>query len=85
MIPCEVCNTPVPRSKNSVVCSERCKEIRSKAFDIVNKYSPTNGCDNCWGDLYQGCTDKCKEEFRISGEHTQDLWELIRLIIVKEK
>jgi len=82
-IKCEICGkTPM---KNSVICSEKCKAVRLRIMEIGNKYFPTYGCDNCWGDLHEGCTEQCKKEFRESGEFGKDLWSIIRLIFPKEK
>jgi predicted nucleic acid-binding Zn ribbon protein len=81
--PCDVCFTPVPREKNSIVCSDECQNVRLKIFELERKYTPTNGCDNCWGDLYQGCTEQCKREFREALEFGKDLWSLVRTIYPK--
>lgn len=78
---CEICGKPV--KKNSVVCSERCQWVRLKKFELSNKYFPTKGCANCWGDLHQGCTAECVEEFRKAHEFSKDLWSLIRIIYPK--
>lgn len=77
---CEICKIEVPNEKNSVVCSEKCKAVRQKLFDLGNKYFPTHGCDNCWGDLHQGCSTQCQKEFRESLEFGQDLYSIIKLI-----
>jgi len=53
-------------------------------LDLGNKYFPTHGCDNCWGDLHVGCTEQCQKEFREHGEFMMDLWSLIRLIFPRE-
>ena len=78
---CDVCNNK--STENSVVCSDACQEIRLKMFKIGDKYAPTHGCDNCWGDLHQGCSSKCKEEFRLGRELSTDLWELVHLVTKK--
>jgi len=80
MLNCEICKKEIPREKNSVVCSEQCKNVRQKLFDIGTKYFPTHGCDNCWGDLHHGCSEQCKNEFGESIKFGQDLWSIIRLI-----
>jgi len=77
---CEICQKDVPKEKNSVVCSDKCLAIRQKLFDLDKKYFPTHGCDNCWGDLHQGCSAQCRKEFRESLEFGKDLWSIIRLI-----
>jgi len=77
---CEICNSEIPKDKNSVVCSEICSSIRTKMIKIKRKYFPTNGCQNCWGDLHQGCSEQCKKEFREASIFNKDLWSLIRLI-----
>jgi hypothetical protein len=78
---CEVCKKELEKEKNSVVCSEHCKAVRQFIFDLNNKYFPTHGCDNCWGDLHSGCTEQCKKEFRESLEFGTDLWKLARIIL----
>jgi len=75
---CVVCGKP--SMKNVIVCSDNCQNISSKLFELNDKYFPTNGCDNCWGDLHNGCSDKCKEERKKSSEFGIDLWLIIRLI-----
>ncbi len=46
----------------------KAKEYLNKSLiKFAAKYAPTNGCDNCWGDLHIGCTDQCIEEFRKAG------------------
>ena len=80
---CEICHTEVDKEKNSVVCSDKCLEIRSKIFELIDKYFPTNGCDNCWGDLHGVCTEQCQKEFRESLEFGKDLWSLINIIYPK--
>lgn len=81
---CEICNIEIPKEKNSVVCSDKCQEIRLLIFKIGDKYFPTNGCDNCWGDLHQGCSEQCRKEFRESLKFGQDLWSIIHLIYPKD-
>jgi len=80
---CVVCGKPA--LKNSIVCSDHCQRVRLRLFKLGDKYFPTNGCENCWGDLHQGCTDECKEEFRKSGEFMGDLWSLVKLILPSKK
>ena len=75
---CQVCKKNEAR-KNSVICSDNCQNIRLEVYRLLDKYTPTNGCDNCWGDLHQGCTEKCKEEFKKMGIFANELWELIKL------
>ena len=48
---CVICKKEIDAKRNSVVCDEKCKNIRLKLLNLVTKYFPTNGCDNCWGDL----------------------------------
>jgi hypothetical protein len=75
---CDVCGKP--SLKNSIVCSDNCQNVRLKLFELEHKYTPTNGCDNCWGDLHQGCSDKCNREFSEALKFGKDLWSLIRVI-----
>jgi len=82
---CEICKNEVAKEKNSVVCSVKCVAIRKRLFEIGDKYFHTNGCENCWGDLHQGCTKQCKGEFRSSLEFGKDLWSIIRLIYPTEE
>ena len=79
---CEVCGKEA--KENLVVCSDRCEIIRIKIHEIVDDYFPTNGCDACWGDLTQGCTDQCKNEFVLARKFSLELWELIHFIMGKE-
>ena len=79
---CQVCEKK-EAMKNSIVCSEHCKAVRQMIFDLDTKYFPTNGCDNCWGDLHQGCSAQCKKEFRESLAFGKDLWKLYRFIVSK--
>jgi len=76
-IKCEICEKPA--LKNSVICSNKCSKIRLKRLEIMDKYAHPNGCENCWGDLHQGCAVQCQREFQRYGELGQDLWELIKL------
>jgi hypothetical protein len=33
------------------------------SYCIARKFIGTpKGCDNCWGDLYQGCSEECKRD-----------------------
>lgn len=75
---CQVCkiNEAEP---NSIVCGDRCNKTRLEIIRLSDKYTPTNGCDNCWGDLYQGCTEKCKEEVRIAHKFVNELYSLVRI------
>ena len=76
---CEICGKPP--MKNSIVCSEKCQEVRLKRHEILNKYTPTHGCDNCRSDAHVGCTEECEAEFRKMGELSDDLWKLIGLVV----
>lgn len=76
---CEICRKEV-KIHNSVVCGGKCIQIRQRLFDLEKKYFPTNGCDNCWGDLHQGCTEQCRKERGDSYKFGKDLWDLIHLI-----
>ena len=80
-IKCEVCNKPA--LKNKVICSDHCAKIRLKLFELDDKYFPTHGCDNCLGDLREGCTDRCRREFEESRKFGKDLWSLVNLILKK--
>jgi hypothetical protein len=76
---CIICGKEV-KINNSIVCCDKCGTIYNKIIEIQNKYFPCHGCENCLGDLHQGCTEECKTEFdnyRIFGT---DLWNLIHLI-----
>ena len=74
---CQVCKTR-EAEPNSTVCGDVCNNARLGIIKLSNKYTPTNGCDNCWGDLHQGCTDKCKDEFRKSSEFVRELYHHVR-------
>lgn len=81
---CEICQKEV-KLKNSVICSDKCKNIRLKVIRIGNKLFPTPGCESCLGDLHQSCTDKCNKEFRESMNCFKELWSLIRLVYPKKE
>ena len=80
---CELCNKEA--LKNKVICSEHCQEVRLKLFALGDKYTPTHGCDNCWGDLGGNCTEECNKEFKKLGELMGDLWSLVHLVTNKKK
>lgn len=69
----------------SILCGGKCSRIRLELFRLIDKYKPTNGCDNCLGDLHVGCTDKCKREFIESTELTADLYNLVRIVLDDNK
>lgn len=77
---CEICQKKVPKEKNSIVCSDKCNAVRKRIFEIGKKYFPTHGCDNCLEDLYSGCTEQCRKEFRGARLFAIDLWSIIHLI-----
>jgi len=76
---CKVCKINEAET-GSIVCSDECNEKRLTIIELSNIFTPTNGCDNCWGDLGQGCTEECKKEFRVSGEFIKALYSLVRNI-----
>ena len=76
---CVVCEKPA--LENLVVCSEHCQKIRLRILKLIDKYFPTPGCENCRGDLHQGCTEKCQKEFSEMGKFAKDLWFLVSLIL----
>ena len=76
---CVVCEKEA--LKNKIICSEQCSEIRLKVFNLMDKYFPTNGCDNCWGDLGGRCSDECHKEFSNARKFGQDLWNLVILTL----
>jgi len=75
---CVVCKKEYEKN-GSIVCSENCQNIRLEINRLLDKYTPTNGCENCWGDLHQGCTVECKLEFKKARDFAVELYELIRL------
>ena len=75
---CDVCDKE--RAKNLCICSDNCAKIRRMIFDLTEDYFPTNGCDNCWGDLNQGCSEQCKKEFSESLKFGTKLWKLVHFI-----
>jgi len=81
---CDVCHKEISRELNSIVCSERCSEIRLKVHAITDEYTPTHGCANCWGDLHEGCTDECRREFSEAIIFGRKVWDIIRVIYPKE-
>jgi len=79
---CEICKKEAV--KNKVICSNpRCAGVRIKIFELISKYFPTNGCDNCWGDLGGKCSDQCNKEFREMGKFAKDLWDFVHFIYEK--
>ena len=77
---CVICETKVPKGKNSVVCSDKCLSVRKMLFQFMVKYCPTNGCDNCWADLHGKCSEQCDREFREARAIGRDLWKFVHLI-----
>lgn len=75
---CSLCKKQMARD-GSAYCSDTCHEIAKKIIRLTDKYTPTNGCDNCWGDLGGDCTDECKCQFKLAGEFSAELHELIKL------
>ena len=71
--------------ENSVVCSDDCQKVRLQIFSLTDKYTPTHGCDNCWGDLGIGCSTKCRQEFKAMGKFSTDMWSLVHLITKHNK
>jgi len=80
---CVICNKEA--TENSIVCSDKCQAVRLEMFRLINKYFPTHGCDNCWGDLHEGCTDQCIREFKEGGAFSGDLWGLVHLVTNKKR
>lgn len=74
---CEIKET----EPNSIVCSDTCNQKRLTIIRLIDKYTPTNGCDNCWGDLGQGCNKKCKEEFKDAHKFVKELYSLARSLM----
>jgi len=77
MLQCEVCAQPA--IDGQVICSDLCADIRLQVFALTKKYAPTDGCDNCWGDLHRGCSTKCKTQFKTAVALSRDLWNLVRM------
>lgn len=67
-----------------IVCSDVCDKIRLTVNRLIDICTPTPGCDNCHGDLYKGCTEKCKKEFRESNAFAKELWLLVRTELNKK-
>ena len=81
---CQVCKIN-PAEHNSIVCSGDCDEIRLKIIGMLTKYTPTNGCVNCRGDLHIKCTAECKAEFFRANALCNELYALARFEIKKVK
>lgn len=77
---CQVCNM-LPAQEHSVVCSTHCERIRLEVLRLIDKYAPTNGCENCLEDLGIGCTKECRNEFKKVNEFVPDLYQLIRMTL----
>jgi hypothetical protein len=76
---CYVCKIKEAKS-GSTVCSERCHEISLLIRRLADICTPTPGCENCLGDLHQGCTDKCRSEFKLSYYFVSELYKLVRTV-----
>jgi len=74
---CQICNKKA--RENKVICSDHCQEVRLMTHKLVDKYFPTKGCENCWGDLGGRCSEQCQKEFREMGKFATDLWALVHL------
>ena len=61
------------------IVGTKIKNARLEIIRLSDKYTPTNGCANCHGDLYQGCDTTCKEEFYKAGEFVRELYNLVRI------
>ncbi len=77
---CVVCNNEVKKEINSIICSDKCSFLRTRIIRFQDKHYPTNGCDNCRGDLRQSCSVQCKKEFKESHEFGIELWSIVHLI-----
>lgn len=64
-----------PQSNQDV--RENGKTILQVLRQIVTKYVPNKGCENCWGDLGGRCTDECWANWRLSRELEQVVVDLI--------
>lgn len=73
---CQVCKTKEAK-RNSIVCGDTCRNTMLEIIGLSNKYTPTNGCDNCLGDLHQGCTIRCRMESKWADEFVSDLYALV--------
>ena len=74
---CQICK--IKETSNSIVCSDRCNEIRLTIIKLSNTYTPTNGCKNCWGELRQGCSEECKKEFKKAAEFISELYSIVNI------
>ena len=61
---CAKCKNPSDTGKGLAMS----KTPLQIAREIVSRYVPDKGCDNCLGDLHQGCTDECKANWKLSNE-----------------
>ncbi len=75
---CQVCKVK-EAEPHKIVCSDNCNNIRLMIRKLSDIYTPTNGCDNCWGDLGQGCTTKCKDEFKKAHIFVKEMYSLVRM------
>lgn len=76
---CEVCSGEA--KENSVICSERCERIRFYLITLITDLAPTDGCSNCWGDNYAGCTDECQGQFKRLGQISRELWNVVHSVM----
>ena len=49
------------------------EKIMELSNNIAIKYAPLHGCENCRGDLHQGCSDECKHEFEVFRSMRDDI------------
>ena len=81
---CEICGEELSKDSKIVVCSDKCASIRLFKNQLIHKYFPANGCDNCLSDSGGRCSDQCVREMRAGVEFSQDLWKLIGLFREKK-
>ena len=65
--------------QDMLVCSEQCEAVRYKVLELADTYCPTKGCENCWGDLHQGCSVRCRHDFEDYAQFVKQLWALLMM------
>lgn len=55
---------------------------KAEAREKMQKYAPRpEGCENCWGDLGKGCTDKCRNGFDLYGAFFKELDSIVDTLL----
>ena len=61
------------------------KQVNELIRKISDEFAPSNGCENCWGDLHQGCTEECVETLKKWGKLFREIDSLKEYLITECK